>query len=312
MLPGWSNEVEIPGRMLGADTDLEEGSPVTERISPTVRLRKVVRRLREWRQRAGMRQDDVIAALQWSKAKLSRFENAEQIPGPAEVLALAAVYGIADAERDEYVALSLQARQKGWWRTYGPSTLAPNFEEYVGLESEANHVREFASGLVPGLLQTEEYATALMQAWLPAVSDAVAQERADLRVQRQARLHDAQPLHVSAIIHEASLRQHVGGAEVMREQLRHLVTMAELPQVTVQVLRYTAGAVPALGNPFVILSFPEPEDPDVPYADYLTGCVYVEDPDEVESFNLNFSTLEDKAMEPADSVQFISTMAAEL
>lgn len=305
--------MEQPASMLSAeDTDPEEEPPVTERISPTVRLRKVVRRLREWRDEAGLRQDDVCSALQWSKPKLSRYENAEQIPGPAEVLALAAVYGVPDAERDQYVALSLQARQKGWWQTYGPNTLAPKFDEYVGLESEASHVREFAFGLIPGLLQTEQYATELTQAWLPAVSTAVAQERADLRVQRQARLHDARPLHVSTIVHEASLRQRVGGSDVMKEQLHHLVTMAGLPHVTVQVLPFTVGAVPALGNPFVILSFPDPEDPDVPFADYLTGCVYIEDPAEVASFTLNYSALEEKALEPTDSVQFISTLTAEL
>lgn len=307
-----SNVVEVPARMLISDDVVQEEDSVTERMSPTVRLRKVVRRLVKWRKDARMRQDDVISALQWSKAKLSRFENAEQAPGPAEILALAAIYGVPDEERDQYVALALQARQKGWWQSYGPNTFASNFEEYVGLESEANHVREYASELIPGLLQTENYAAALMRAWIPAVSDSVARERADLRVQRQARLHEAKPVQVSAIIHESGLRQRVGGADVMREQLNHLVTSSEVPHVTTQVLPFEVEAVPALGAPFILLSFPDADDPDVPFADYLTGCVYVEDPAEVESYNLNYSALEQKALTPADSMKLISKIAGEL
>lgn len=283
-----------------------------ERISPTVRARRLVRGLREWREAAGMRQDDVIAVLDWSKSKLSRFENAEKVPGPAEVLALAAVYGVSDEVRDQYVALSVQARKKGWWQSYGSNALAADFGEFVGLESEASRVREYTSELIPGLLQTERYASELMRTWLPKVSDSIAQERADLRVQRQARLREREPLEISTIIHESGLRQLVGGGEVMREQLMHLVTCAELPHVTVQVLPFSAGAVPALGAPFILLSFPDAEDPDVAFAEYLTGCVYVEDKDEVESYNLNYSALEHEALDPAASIKFLSKTAGEL
>lgn len=283
-----------------------------ERISPTVRLRRLTRGLRRWRAEAGLRQEDVAAALQWSKPKLSRFENAEKPAGPAEVLALAAVYGVPDTERDQYVALALQARQKGWWQRYGQDALASGFEEYIGLESEAAEVREFSGELVPGLLQTERYATELMRAWIPEADEAVMKERLELRTRRQARLHESDPLTVGAVIHESALRQQIGGPEVMREQLKHLMSSAKLPNVTVQVIPFSAGAIPALGAPFILLSFPDPEDPDVAYADYLTGCLYLEDPAEVETYSLNFSALRAKALGQRESITFLNRLAREL
>ncbi|MDR7300080.1 helix-turn-helix domain-containing protein [Haloactinomyces albus] len=305
--------MELSTGSLPNNNEGDQEKRMTERISPTVRLRKLVRRLRTWRDRAGMRQDDVGTVLGWSTAKVSRYENAEQIPGPAEIIALATIYGVPDQERDQYMALAVQARQKGWWQRYGSETLASNFHEYVGLESEASHVREYTTDLIPGLLQTERYATALTQAWLPKVDSSVAAERASLRAQRQQGLHESEPLQLSTVIGEAALRQEVGGPEVMREQLQHLAAMAELPHVTIQVLPFSAGAVPALGVPFILLSFPDPEDPDVPFADYLTGCVYVEDEDEVTSYSLNYSALEnDRALDPAASLTLISKLAEQL
>ncbi|WP_243793830.1 helix-turn-helix transcriptional regulator [Saccharopolyspora gloriosae] len=304
--------MEESSRTLSVDDELVETEEfAVERVSPTVRLRKVVRRLLAWREAAGMRQDDVASALRWSKAKISRFENADQIPGPADVLALAAIYGVNDAERDQYVALSLQARQRGWWQSYGDS-LANNFGEYVGLEAEAKHVREFAIDLIPGLLQTEAYAGALVEAWVPQVEESVARDRANLRRERQKNLIGDDPVSVSAVIGEAALRQFVGGAQVMREQLDHLAEVSKLSNVDIQVLPFAAGGVPAMGSPFIILSFAEPDDPDVAFSEHLTGCVYVEDVDELASYNLNFGALQDKALAPEASIEFITSLAGDL
>lgn len=283
-----------------------------DRVSPTVRLRKVTRRLRQWRSEAGLSLDEVAPRLGWSKSKLGRLETGDTPAGPAEVMAIATVFGIPDDERDRYVALAFQARQKGWWQSYGASTPATNFTEYIGLESEASHVREVVSELIPGLLQTDRYSTELMRAWVPRADNSVTEERAQLRRQRQERLHDDKPLHLSSIIHESGLRHNVGGGELMEEQLHHLITMSKLPNVTIQVLPFDAGAVPALGAPFILLSFADAEDPDVAYADYLTGCVYVEDADEVQSYNLNYNALEHAALDPAESVRFVEQLAREL
>jgi transcriptional regulator with XRE-family HTH domain len=283
---------------------------MSERISPTVRWRKVARALRRWRNEAGLRLEDVCTPLGWATSKLSRMERAEQSIGPADVLALATVYGIGEQERDRYVALALQSRQKGWWTPFKAGDAVPEeFEEFVGLESEASRVRSYEDIVVTGLLQTEAYTTALARAWVPRVSNQVVEERVRLRMARQAPLHEVNPLRLDSVVTEAALRQQVGGPEVMREQLRHLLDMIELPHVSVQVMPFAAGAYPAQNCPFRLLSFPDPEDPPVACVEYPGGVVYVEATDDVEGFILAFDGLTQQAMGPSDSVELIRGLA---
>jgi transcriptional regulator with XRE-family HTH domain len=284
---------------------------MSERISPTVRWRKVARALRRGRNEAGLRLEDVCTPLGWATSKLSRMERAEQSIGPADVLALATIYGIGEQERDRYVALALQSRQKGWWTPFKAGDAIPEeFEEFVGLESEASRMRSYHDMVVPGLLQTEAYATALARAWLPRVSDRVIEERVRLRMARQARLHENSPLRLDSVITEAALRQQVGGPEVMHEQLRHLLDMIELPHVSVQVMPFAAGAYPAQNCPFSLASFPDPEDHDVACVDYLAGAVYVEEPEDVEGFILAFDGLKQQALGPGESTELIRGLSA--
>ncbi len=283
---------------------------MSDRISPTVRWRKVARALRRWRNETGARLEDICAPLGWATSKLSRMERAEQSIGPAEVLALATIYGIGELERDRYVALALQSRQKGWWTPYKAGDAIPeDFEESVGLESEASRVRSYQDMVVPGLLQIEAYATALVRAWLPRVGDRVIEERVRLRMARQARLRDDLSLRLDSVVTEAALRQQVGGPEVMRDQLRHLLAVIELPHVSVQVVPFVAGAYPAQDCPFRLLSFPDPEDHDVVCVDYLGGTVYVEDADDVEGFILVFDGLTQQAMGLSESAELIRELA---
>ncbi|MGH3698694.1 MAG: helix-turn-helix domain-containing protein [Pseudonocardiaceae bacterium] len=279
---------------------------MNERISPTVRWRKVARALRRWRHEAGLRLEDICTPLGWATSKLSRMERAEQAIGPADVLALATIYGIGEQERDRYVALALQSRQKGWWTPFKTGDAIPEeFEEFVGLESEASRMRSYHDMVVPGLLQTEDYVTALARAWLPRVSDQAVEERVRLRMARQARLHDGLPLRLDSVVTEAALRQQVGGLEVMREQLRHLLDMIELPHVSVQVMPAVAGAYPAQNCPFSLLSFPDPEDHDVASVEYLDGVVYVEDTQDVDRFILVFDGLKQQALGPSESAELV-------
>ena len=283
---------------------------MSERISPTVRWRKVARALRRWRNEAGARLEDICTPLAWATSKLSRMERAEQAIGPAEVIALATIYGIGEQERDRYVALALQSRQKGWWTTYKAGDAVPEeFEEFVGLESEASRMRCYEDIVVTGLLQTEAYAAALVRGGLPPVDEIAVDERVRLRMARQERLHDDSPLRLDAVLTEAALRQQVGGPEVMREQLRHLLTMIELPHISVQVVPFAAGAYPAQNCPFRMLSFPDPEDPAVVCVEYPGGLVYVEDAQEVEGFILNFDGLTQRALCPAESAGLIREIA---
>ncbi|MGH3831044.1 MAG: helix-turn-helix domain-containing protein [Pseudonocardiaceae bacterium] len=283
---------------------------MSDRISPTVRWRKVARALRRWRNEAGLRLEDICTPLGWATSKLSRMERADQAIGPAEVIALATVYGISERERERYVALALQSRQKGWWTTFNAWEAVPEeFEEYVGLESEASWMRSYEDMVVTGLLQTDAYAAALARGWIPQVSDHAIEERVRLRMARQERLHHDPPLRLDTVLTEAALRQQVGGPEVMREQLRHLLDMIELPNVTVQVIPFAAGAYPAQNCPFRMLNFPDPEDPAVVSIEFPGGAVYVEDVEDVEGFILNFDGLTQRALCPAESAELIREIA---
>lgn len=283
-----------------------------QRVSPTVRLRKVLRALRRWRESAGMDQADVGQSLVWSKARVSRLERGETIPGPAEVLALAAVYGISEAERDEYVALAVQARQKGWWKKYGSAAASVSFEECIGLESEAATVRNFEIDLIPGLLQIAPYAEALGRAWVPAADEGSAKRMAELREARQARLYGANPLRLDVVVGETAVRQRIGGSDTMRDQLHHMLSMMELSNVDVRVLPYAAGAYPAMGAPFLVLSFPEQEENDVVCVDTVNSSVYVEDLIDVEQYNESFRGLQSAALSSADTADLLRRMLDEL
>lgn len=283
---------------------------MSERISPTVRWRKVARALRRWRREAGLRLEDVCTPLGWASSKLSRMERAEQLIGPAEVIALATVYGIKEQERDRYVALALQSRQKGWWTTYNAGDAIPeDFEEFVGLESEACWICCYEDMVVTGLLQTEAYATALVRGGVPRVDESAVEERVRLRMARQARLHDGVPLRLDCVLTEAALRQQVGGAAVMREQLEHLLDMGALPHVTIHVVPFAAGAYPAQNSPFQLFIFPEPEDPDVACVEYVGGVVYVEDSEDIEAFIMDFENLTHRSLCPAESAELIRKIA---
>ncbi|MHA6800620.1 helix-turn-helix domain-containing protein [Bounagaea algeriensis] len=283
-----------------------------QRVSPTVRLRKVLRTLRRWRVQAAMDQLDVARMLTWSKARVSRIERGETTPGPAEVIALATVYGVDESERDECAALAGQARQRGWWKKYGPDAAPADFEEYIGLESEAVSVRNFEIDLVPGLLQTFAYMEALGRGWLPSADEETVRRRWQLRRARQARLWEDAPLRLDAVIGETAIRQCVGGADVMRQQLGHLLRAAESPHIDVRVLPYTAGSYPAMGSPFAVLSFPRDEEDDVVCLDTLSSSIYVEDETEVEQYVQSFHVLSSVALDPAGTMNVLKNRFDEL
>lgn len=285
---------------------------IDDRFSPTVRLRKVLRALRRWRAEARLDQVDVAKALDWSPARVSRLERGETVPGPAEVLALAAIYGRPDGERDEYVALSLQARQKGWWRRYGPAAWAPAFEEYIGLESEASEVRNFELDVIPGLLQLGDYAAALARKWVPSADEDTVKSRAELREARQGRLRGTTPLRLHAVIGETAIRQVVGGKETMLAQLEHLLRMMDQAHTVVQVVTFDAGAYPASGCPFTLLSFPDPEEDDVVYIGTLSSSVYEEDAPDVEQYSASFLGLQDVALSADESVAYVGRILEDL
>lgn len=271
-----------------------------------VRQRRVARTVRRWRTAQGLTLEEVGSRLRWSDSKLSRFERAEVIAGPAEIIALAAVLGIDEAIRDKAVALALAASTTdGPWRSFGRDALSGDFADFVEDESEAVEVRTVETLLVTGLVQTELYAEHILRAWDPRVGDELVAERSRVRRQRQARLTNKdKPLRLHTIIHESALDIPVGDSSVMREQSGHLLAMGELPNVTIQVIPRATGAFPGIGTSYHLVSFEEGEAGAV-YLENLNDGLYVEDERDVAAYTLNFERLCETALSPDASDRLI-------
>jgi Domain of unknown function (DUF5753) len=200
-----------------------------------------------------------------------------------DVSDLLTLYGVTDGEeRAALLNLAREANTPGWWHGYS-DVLTPWLEPYVGLEAAASVLRTYEVQFVPGLLQTEEYARALIRLGAAASEDEI-DRRAELRVSRQEVLGGPDPPQLWAVVDEGALRRPVGDRDVARGQLAHLVEMAGHPAVTLQILPFTAGPHAAMGGPFTILRFAEPDMHDVVYIEQLTSALYLDKPSEVDSY----------------------------
>lgn len=282
------------------------------RSSPTVRRRRLAMELRRLREAAGLTCEDAGRALDNSGAKISRMETGRVGIRARDVRDLLEVYGVTDeAERETLLTLARESRQKGWWHTYGRA-LPPWFEVYVGLEAAATSISAYEVQVVPGLLQTEAYARAVLRAGRVVQANQDLDQQVTLRMDRQKILTGEDVTDLWAILDEGVLRRQVGGTEVMREQLRHLVTMGELPNVTIQVLPFTAGAHTGTDGAFALLDFDKRHaDLDVVYLEHLTGSLYLEHADEVKRYTVHFHHLRASALSRDDSSALIAAAAEE-
>lgn len=203
----------------------------------------------------------------------------------------------------------LARRRNGWWESVGREALVDDALVYVELESEAARVRTFKIDLVDGLMQTPEYTSAVVRASKPRSSEQVVPPRVDVRTQRQARLYGPDPIKVEAILTECVLRIQVGGRDVMRRQLEHLLDLMELPNVDLRVVPANT-AYPAMGTPFYILTFKR-RYPDIGYVELLDKGVYLEEPDDVEQYAVRFAGLRAVALDPDDTRELIAEIASD-
>jgi transcriptional regulator with XRE-family HTH domain len=240
-----------------------------------------LRRLREER---GITLEQAATVIRGSHSKLSRMEHGRVAFKERDVADLLTFYGVTDGEqRAALLALARETATPGWWHDY--ADILPNWvEPYVGLEAAAAVIRTFQVQYMPGLLQTEAYARATLRTGFPGAAEEEVARRAELRVNRQDVLNRPNPPRLWAVIDEGALRRPIGGAEVMREQLRHLIDMAEHPAVTLQVLPFKVGAHAACGGPFVILRFAEPDLNDVIYVEQLTSALYLDKSADVDRY----------------------------
>jgi transcriptional regulator with XRE-family HTH domain len=259
-------------------------------------------RLRRLRQAAGISRDHAAVTIRASGSKMSRLELGRTGFKPRDVSDLLTLYGLSDgAERATLLGLAAQANAAGWWRSYGDIVPAW-FEPYLGLEQAARVIRDYEVQFIPGLLQTPDYARAVIRL-SDGISEADAEQRAALRMRRQQVLHRAAPPHVWAVIDEAALRRPIGGRAVMRAQVGHLVQMSRAQHVTIQVMPFSAGGHAAAGGPVTLLRFPEGMLPDVVYTEQLDSAVYLNKAADTLHYWNVLNALATEAQPPEQSTQ---------
>jgi transcriptional regulator with XRE-family HTH domain len=276
--------------------------------SPTVRRRRLALELRRLREAAKLTCEEVAEQLECSASKVSRVETGRVSVSPRDVRDLLAIYDVPEDQREGLVQLARDSRQKGWWHAFG-DTVHPHFATYLGLESAASQIRIYKATRIPNLLQTEDYARAVNAAGRVGGQSDDRQFALQMERQRHAK---ANPARVWVVLDEAALRRHVGGPEVMRQQLEYLCEVSRSPNLFLQVIPFGGGAYVALDLPFVILSFPDPVDPDVVCMGYATGCLWIEDMAEVDRYNLFFHHLQAAALSFDDSVALMTSVLKEL
>ncbi|MGC4854211.1 helix-turn-helix domain-containing protein [Micromonospora sp. DT4] len=240
--------------------------------SPTVRRRRLAAALRRLREQTGMTADQAAKEIGISKSALSRIENAQVSVLPPVARGLLELYGVEGEEVDALAQVARDARKRGWWQAYD-DVLPDWFEVYVGLEAEASEIRAFQPQLIPGLLQTADYARAVIQAEHPDAPNEEVDRRVELRMRRQA---SDNPPKLWVVLDEAALRRPIGGAEAFKAQLRRLIDDAGRPGNTVQILTFGAGEYGSMSSAFSVLAFPEPADPGVVYIETRAGSLYLE------------------------------------
>jgi transcriptional regulator with XRE-family HTH domain len=282
---------------------------MAERVSPTLRRKRLATRLLQMRESSGLKGADVAQELGWTPSKIVWIEkNRGKKPSISDVRLLCQTYGADDATRLYLEQLARDGRLKGWWDSYSDA-LPTSYENLVGLEAEAVTVLNFEIGMVPGLLQTEEYARAMSQAGPTELSAAEVEARVEVRMKRQEVLRQDPPLRLVAVMDEAALHRHVGGRHAVRAQLQHLLNVIEeYPRVTVQVIPFDRGAHPSMTNGFAILQFCEPDDPDVVYVENAAGGLWLEKDAEVRDHHVGFQHLLGTAASVRDTIALIRQM----
>ncbi|MFG2452093.1 helix-turn-helix domain-containing protein [Streptomyces sp. NPDC048512] len=278
-------------------------------VGPTTRRRQLGADLRRLRERKGMTLEEAGARVGISKATLSRYETKEgSVKWPA-VDALCREYDVTDVERLALVELAKGAKIQGWWRSLA-DPIPDSMNLMLTLEDEVVREDHYACMYIPGLLQTRAYAEAVHRASEMQCPEREVQHMVDIRMKRQELLHRDEPPHIWCVIDEAAIRRSVGGRQVMREQLQHLLELAELPHVTIQILTFSTGAHAAAVGSFAILRGPAP-DLDVVYVDVLSGGLFMEKEQELERYRLAFQYLSAQALDLESSATLIRRISKE-
>jgi uncharacterized protein DUF5753/helix-turn-helix protein len=287
-----------------AESGSAETSPGEAAVGPTVLRMVVGSQLRGMREAAGISPDQAGYEIRASRSKISRLEHGRVGFKERDVADLLTLYGVTDEQqRARMLQLSRQANNQGWWAKYD-DVLPGWFETYVGLEQATSLIRTYELQFIPGLFQTAEYARAVTMLGHRGAPSEEIERRVGLRLKRQEVLTGPEP-RVWAVIDESALRRPLGGREAMRAQLRHLIEVAALPHVTLQVMPFERGGHSAAGGSFSILRFDEADLPDIVYIEQLTGALYLDTRDEVDHYHEVMNSLSIEAETPVESEKLL-------
>lgn len=281
------------------------------RHGPAVRRRKLGEELRRLRLDAGLTSRDAGRLAGWHQSKVSRIETGASGVKVADVTLLLDVYGVGDPQLRallETLAGAADGAGSGWWHAFR-GLIPPEYRDFISLEANACAARTLETSVVPGLLQTPDYARAVTRAALEELPAETVNSLVEVRIARQSVLRTERPLKLSAVLDKAALRREVGGCRVMREQLRQLAETAQLPHVRLQVLPFSVGGYVGLTGPFVIFSFSNTSDLDVVALDHLTSSLYLERKEDLEVYSAAFRTMQKRALSPADSLDLIARLS---
>ncbi|GAB3972819.1 helix-turn-helix domain-containing protein [Streptomyces sparsus] len=279
------------------------------RGGPTVLRIVLGTHLRRLREARGITREAAGDAIRGSHAKISRLELGRVGYKERDVADLLTLYGVQDeTQREEFLTLARHANNPGWWHKY--SDVLPSwFETLLGMEEAASVIRTYEVQFIPGLLQTAGYARAVAKLGHASASEAEIERRVDLRMRRQELLSRPQAPRLWAVIDEAALRRPLGGTEVMREQIQHLLRVARQPNVTLQVAPFRIGGLAAAGGPVTILRFHEPDLPDIVYLEQLTSALYLDKRPEVETYMVVMDRLCAAAETNDSTIDFLTGIA---
>lgn len=273
----------------------------------SVRGRRLAKSLQQLRDAAGLSQETAASRLGWSQGKVGHLEKGRNKPSERDVGLLLNLYGAGAADRATLLVLAREAERRGWWTDY--SDLIDG--AYVPLEDEASIIHDWAPQVIPGLIQTQDYAREIFTAFGPSAGDEQSIERRlKVRMLRQTLLTRAQnPPSLRIILDEAVLERPIGSPDIMRDQLYRLRSEARRPNVSIRILPKAAGTHPGLEGSLIILRFPDPEDPDVGYHEGIHGGTYLENPLQVARCNVAMELLQQAALTTEESVEMITAAA---
>ncbi|WP_326551352.1 helix-turn-helix domain-containing protein [Micromonospora sp. NBC_01813] len=268
---------------------------------PRRQLGRELRRLRE--QLARLPQTTAARELEWSATKLFRMERGEVPMRTEDIVLLCELYGADPKITEALAALAPKTREKGWWHDY--ASIPSWFELYIGLEEAASALRQYHTAFVPGVLQTREYATAVFSMNQVEVPVEEIERRVEVRMRRARLLTRMEPYlpRFDIVLDESILRRPIGSPEIMATQLRRLAQAGELPNVSIRVLPFSAGMHAGLmaHGSFIVLDFAERYEPTTVYVEGLTGALFLDRPDERDSYAWSFADIGELAMDEQSS-----------